>query len=262
VLAVNLLLVRADEVIDGLCTLSDRRADHLRNVLRVQIGQVVRAGVLGGPLAAAEVVADDSAALIVRLTPMASPPPALPLELVIAVPRPKVVSRVIESCAAFAVRSVALTNSWRVDKSYLRSPRLEPSALAHAALLGAEQGATTHLPALSVHDRFMDLLDERYAHGASGLRLVAHPGAPPIETVATTFPEALAVGPEGGWIERELATFAARGFVPCSLGTPTLRVEAAVAALLGQLLLIQRSANVRQIATSIIRKLPSSNKRE
>jgi RsmE family RNA methyltransferase len=50
----------------------------------------------------------------------------------------------------------------------------------------------------------------------------------------------LAIGPEGGWIEREVETFIARGFTPVSIGAPILRVEAAVASALGQLLLLQR----------------------
>jgi len=158
---------------------------------------------------------------------------------VLAIPRPKAISRVIETCAAFAVRRVELTNAWRVDKSYLRSPRLEADTLAHAARLGAEQGATTLLPAIGVHERLMELLDTRYPAKA-GLRLVAHPGAPAIETVAHAMPEALAIGPEGGWIERELETLVERGFVPCSLGAPILRVESAVAALLAQLLVLHR----------------------
>jgi RsmE family RNA methyltransferase len=50
----------------------------------------------------------------------------------------------------------------------------------------------------------------------------------------------LAIGPEGGWIARELETFVARGFSPVSLGAAILRVETAVAAALGQLELLQR----------------------
>jgi 16S rRNA (uracil1498-N3)-methyltransferase len=70
--------------------------------------------------------------------------------------------------------------------------------------------------------------------------LIAHPGAPPIETVAQPGPCVLAIGPEGGWIQRELDTFIERGFAPVSLGTPILRVEAAVATVLGQLALLDR----------------------
>ena len=236
----NLLLVEPTELAgDGTCTLADRRADHLRRVLGVTPGSTVRAGIVGGQVGTAEVISDDGATLILRVTATAPPPPRLELELVLAIPRPKALSRVIETCAAFAVRRIELTNAWRVDKSYLRSPRLDPAALAHAARLGAEQGATTLLPELAVHERLMALLDTRFP-APGGLRLIAHPGAPPIETVATSRPETLAIGPEGGWIERELDTFVARGFTPCSLGTPILRVEPAVAALLGQLVVLDR----------------------
>ena len=72
--------------------------------------------------------------------------------------------------------------------------------------------------------------------------MIAHPGAKPIETVIRHGPLVLAIGPEGGWIERELDTFVARGFTPCSLGAPILRVESAVSAALGQLVLLDRLA--------------------
>lgn len=164
----NLLLVTRDELDGEVCTLADRRAEHLRRVLGVKVGQVVRAGIVGGPVGSAEVIFDDGAVIVLRVTATAAPPPPLGLDLVLAVPRPKVLSRVVETCAAFAVRSMALTNAWRVDKSYLRSPRLEPAALAHAARLGAEQGATTHVPEIAVYDRLMALLDSRYAGAAEG----------------------------------------------------------------------------------------------
>jgi RsmE family RNA methyltransferase len=53
-------------------------------------------------------------------------------------------------------------------------------------------------------------------------------------------PITLAIGPEGGWIQREVDTFVARTFHPVSLGAAILRVETAVAALLGQLVLLAR----------------------
>lgn len=229
----NLVLVEPGELAaDGTCILADRRAQHLRSVLGARVGSQVRAGVISGGIGRAEVIADDGAAYTIRLEIDAPAPPQLPIELVLAVPRPKVVTRVIETCAAFGIRRIDLTNAWRVDKSYLRSPRLAPDALGHAARLGAEQGATTHLPALAVHDRLMTLLDGRFAT-PGGTRLIAHPGAPPLGTV--TGDVVLAIGPEGGWIDRELETFVARGFQPFSIARGILRTEAAVAAALGQL---------------------------
>jgi RsmE family RNA methyltransferase len=243
---VNLLLVEPAELAaDGTCALDGRRAQHLRGVLGAVAGSVVRAGIVGGAIGTAEVVSDDGETLVVRVAATGPPPPPLDVELVLAVPRPKVLTRVIEACAAFGVRRVDVTNAWRVDKSYLKSPRLAPDALAAAARRGAEQGATTHVPELHVHERLMALLDARYAvdrHARPSASLtgercaILHPGAPPLAFA----PRVIAIGPEGGWIERELDTFVARGFTPASLGPPILRVETALAAALGQLLLLSR----------------------
>jgi 16S rRNA (uracil1498-N3)-methyltransferase len=239
---VNLLLVDPAELArDGTCTLRDRRALHVRSVLGAGVGERVRAGVIGGGIGSAELLSDDGAAITLRVAITEPAPAPLPIELVLAIPRPKVLTRVVEAAAAFGVARIDLTNAWRVDKSYLRSPRLAPDALALAARLGAEQGATTHLPPITVHVRLMALLDARWP-GPPAVKLVAHPGAPPIETAVPrgAAPIALAIGPEGGWIAREVETFVARGFSPVSLGAPILRVETAVAAALGQLLLLQR----------------------
>lgn len=241
----NLLLVDVGEVRgDGTCTIADRRAHHLRSVLGIAIGSQVRAGLVGGAVGTGEVIGDDGTAVTLRLDLRGAPPPPLDVELVLAVPRPKVITRTIEIAASFALRRIDLTNAWRVDKSYLGSPRLAAGALALAARFGAEQGATTHLPIIAVHDRLMGLLDDRFATPGAGQRVIASPGAPPIERVIDRRgPIVIAIGPEGGWIERELETFVARGFAPVSLGTPILRVEAAVASALGQLSLIDRIRN-------------------
>lgn len=236
----NLLLVEPGEVsADGTFRIADRRADHLRKVIGAVVGETVRAGVIGGGIGTAEVLADDEAAVTLRLAITGSPPPPMPIELVLAIPRPKVLTRVIETAAAFGVLRIDLTNAWRVDKSYLSSPRLAPEALAFAVRFGAEQGATTHLPPIAIHERLMGLMDGRWP-GGTATKLLAHPGAPPIENATLTWPLTLAIGPEGGWIQRELDTFIERGFTPVSIGAPILRVEAALAAVLGQLLVLQR----------------------
>ncbi|HEX4452004.1 MAG TPA: RsmE family RNA methyltransferase [Kofleriaceae bacterium] len=236
----NLLLVEPAELgANGTCTLpaGDRRAEHVRGVLGARVGSTIRAGVIGGKLGTAAVIA-DAGAMTLRLDLADDPPPQLAVDLVLAIPRPKVLARVIETCAAFGVRRIDLTNAWRVDKSYLRSPKLAADALAHAARLGAEQGATTHVPRIRVFERLMARIDEPFEPAT---KLIAHPRTPPIEAAATPpLPCVLAIGPERGWIERELATFVERGFTACSIGAPILRVEAAVSAALAQLMLLAR----------------------
>jgi RsmE family RNA methyltransferase len=242
----NLLLVDPAELSsDGMCTVHDHRALHLRSVIGVRPGWHVRAGVARGGLGSAQVIADDGVSITLRLAVTEPAPAPLPVELVLALPRPKVLTRAVETAAAFGVERIELTNAWRVDKGYLTSPRLQPDSLARAARLGAEQGGTTWLPEIRIHRRLMALLDGRWP-GPPTTKLIAHPGAPPIERAILGPPEpiVLAIGPEGGWITREVETFIAKGFTPVSFGAPILRVETAVSAALAQLLLLHRLADV------------------
>ena len=101
------------------------------------------------------------------------------------------------------------------------------------------------MPAVAIHHRLMPFLDQRFAAGApaAGLRLCAHArDAVVIEQAwrGDPTPVTLAIGPEGGWIPREVDTFAERGFAIVSLGAPVLRVEVALAAALGQLAMLLR----------------------
>lgn len=245
----NLLLLEPTEL-DPLdegapLVLAGRRAAHLREVLKVAPGSRVRLGVLGGGLGDGEVLAVAGEQVTLAVTIDRPPPPRLPVRLLLAVPRPKVLLRTVAIAASFGVPRIDLTNAWRVDKSYLGSPALLPEALGRAAREGAEQGVTTHLPELVVHRRLMALLDEfpGAEREPSRLHLVAHPGAPPLEAAlrpGEARAVTVALGPEGGWIPREVETFEQRGFVAVGLGEAILRVEAAVASLLGQVALLRR----------------------
>ncbi|MFT3693277.1 MAG: RsmE family RNA methyltransferase [Kofleriaceae bacterium] len=237
----NLLLVEERELAGDRCVVADRRAAHLREVLNVSPGSTVKMGVLGGAVGSGEVLSDTAAGIELRFVRTGDAPTQLELELVLAVPRPKVLARVIEACAAFGVARIDLTNAWRVDKSYLRSPKLAVDSLAQSARLGAEQGGTTRVPEIVVHERLMELLDTRFAQPGRG-RLIAHPGAKVMENVVRAGRAVLAIGPEGGWIQREVDTFVERGFAACSIGSPILRVESAVSAALGQWMMLQRLA--------------------
>ena len=255
----NLLLLDGDEVDGGVARVSGRRARHLREVLGVTVGSEVRAGIVGAQVGVGVVRAMDGEVIELEVRCDRAPPPRLPVALVLAVPRPKVLTRVLEMAAAFAVERVELVNAWRVDKAYLDSPRLAPGALALAMRLGAEQGGSTHVPPVTLHRRLMAWMDRDHPAGVAprGPALCAHPrtgrwleDAAPFAARAAADGAAagggapatitLAIGPEGGWIEREVETFAARGFAVVGLGHAVLRVEAAVAAALGQLALLAR----------------------
>ena len=246
---VNLLLLEDGEIDpEGVARVYERRAEHLLRVLGVKVGDTLQAGIVRGCAGIATVtrVGDASVELEVRLT--GSPPPPPEVDLILAIPRPKALRRVVQHAAAVGIRRIDLVNAWRVEKSYLASPRLDPRALREQAWLGCEQGATTWLPEISVHRLLLPFLLEvlrlRLAATKPTHLLLAHPSAaryveaalPRVDASATV----VAIGPEGGWIPAEIATFSELGFIPVRLGTNVLRVEAAVTALLAQLELLKR----------------------
>ncbi|MBL8900334.1 MAG: 16S rRNA (uracil(1498)-N(3))-methyltransferase [Planctomycetes bacterium] len=240
----NLLLLRPEELSHaGEVELRDRRAHHLRTVLRVQVGSIVRAGLLGGALGHAEVLSDAAGGVLLRARFENEAPPVPRDALLLAVPRPKVLKRVLEDAAAMGFGKIALVRSWRVEKSHLGAQALRAEELREQLLLGLEQGRRTHLPEVRLFPLFRPFVeDELEAWAPPGSRYLAHPGEQlgPSRALADE-PYTLALGPEGGWIDYELEQLAQRGFARCSLGPHPLRVEAALAAAWGQLSLARAS---------------------
>jgi 16S rRNA U1498 N3-methylase RsmE len=179
-------------------------------------GRRLRAGVLGGATGSAEVLAVDGESVEVRFEPGPGPEEAGGVDLVLALPRPKALRRILRLTATMGVRRLDLVNAWRVEKSFFDSPVLEAGSIRRELVLGAEQGGTTRLPEVAVHRLLMPFLGALAEKGTDeGPRLLAHPGAPdPIEAVLEAVLGAgprplldplLALGPEGGWIDRELS---------------------------------------------------------
>lgn len=236
-----LLLTAADFVAKETVRITGRRHRHLSAVLGVEPDQTVRVGLLNGKLGEARVVAreTDSTTLAVRLA--VPPPPPVPATLLLALPRPKVLRRLLQGVTALGVKSIVLLNTARVDKSYWQSPLLAPEALEEQLLLGLEQARDTGLPRILMRPRFRPFVEDELPGLTAGhLRLVAHPDDSSRPCPCNVpGPIALAVGPEGGFVPFEIELLCRQGFLPVHLGIRPLRVEAAVPALFGRLLQLQ-----------------------
>lgn len=244
--SMNLLLIEQNEIQGGQVVLRGRRAQHIRSILKKEPGARLRAGIIDRGTCEATIISVDDETVVCspgEVTP--SPPPRV--HVVVAVPRPKALSRLVAAGASFGLRSLTFVNAWRVEKSYFASPRLAPSRLREDALLGCEQGAQIWIPALRVARRFVHFFEDELAEVFPPLsrKLVLHPSAPSTlnqaDGASTESLEdvVIALGPEGGFIERELETLQRAGFSPVRLGTGPLKTEVALAAALGQLALLR-----------------------
>ncbi len=247
----NFLLLEPDEVgADGAVVLRGRRAEHVRTVLRAQPGQVLRVGVVDGGTGRGIVgaITADDVQLQCEL-PFAAPAERDGDVLLLAVPRPKVLLRMLAHATALGFDRIVLFRSWRVEKSHLASTAMRAEVQRAQLLAGLEQSGRTRLPAVRFFPLFKPFVEDQLAALLlPAARYVAHPTAA-IATHELTFPGrspfALALGPDGGFLAYEVDQLAARGLLPISCGPRPLRTETALAVLAGQLALLRERASVR-----------------
>ena len=231
-----LLLEEADFIAADRVVLRDRRLTHMQEVHRAEVGDSMRVGRVNGLLGTAEVLRLEPREAELRVSLNSEPPAKLPLTLLLALPRPKMLRRVFQTVATMGVPKVILLNSYRVEKSFWQTPFLEPHAIREQLILGLEQARDSVLPEIVIEKRFKPFVEDRLPQLVlNTLGLVGHPGDYPDCPRAVTEPVTLAIGPEGGWIPYEVDLLGKSGLQPVQLGDRILRVETAVTALLARL---------------------------
>nr|WP_262924542.1 MULTISPECIES: 16S rRNA (uracil(1498)-N(3))-methyltransferase [Pseudomonas] len=231
-----LLLEEADFVAADRVILADRRFTHMQEIHRVAVGDTLRVGRIDGPMGKATVLRLEGHEAELQVVCDLPPPAKLPLTLVLAVPRPKMLRRLFQTVATLGVPRLILVNSYKVEKSFWQTPFLAPAAIRENLILGLEQARDTVLPEVIVEKRFKPFVEDRLPSIAAGtLGLVGHPGPYPACPRAVEGPVTLAIGPEGGWIPYEVDLLGKAGLSPVQLGDRILRVETAVTALLSRI---------------------------
>jgi 16S rRNA (uracil1498-N3)-methyltransferase len=239
---VNLLILDSQEFDGEEADLTGRRAEHLLQVLKVEVGHSVRVGIIGGKLGTGRVLAVDgeSVRLAVELTHQ--PVCDLHVELILALPRPIMLQRILKQATVLGVRHFHLIRSRRVEKSFFHSPVLAPDKIRSLLLEGMEQAMDTWLPEVTIHHQFKPFIED-ILPTLDGQGLIAHPDGAGTLTGIPVSGDAgqrllLAVGPEGGWSEYEMERFLERGFYGFTMGSRILHVDTATIALLAQLQLL------------------------
>lgn len=235
----NLLLLQADQVSDrsqGLVKITGRQFQHLVSTLKAQVGDSINVGVENGTMGWGRISSLEAEHALIEVNCTEPPPKALPLKLVLALPRPKMLRRTLQSCISMGVKEIVLLNSWKVEKSYWQTPWLNDEALYENAVLGLEQAKDTVLPNIQLRKLFKPFVeDELSEFSKASKRILAHPGGESSCPVGLDQPCTLVIGPEGGFTAYEADKIQEQGFEVVNIGSRILRVETAVPALISRI---------------------------
>ena len=234
----NIVLLNQPDWTSGdVVVLRDHRAVHIRKVLKAQVGDSLRVGLLGGLCGQGLIEAVEASGVQLRVQLSEPPPPRHRYEIVLALPRPKMLRRILRQCAEFGVSDLHLINSARVEKSYWQSPLLQPARLEEALLAGLERSRDTIAPRVHRHERFRPFVEDQLPGLCAGRPCwIADMGAPTALAEAPPLPAVVMIGPEGGFVPFELQLAEVVIAQRVSLGERVLSVDTALITVLAQAL--------------------------
>lgn len=233
----NLILLEPSEMDDsGNVILSGDRARHILKVLRAEPGKALRIGSLNGPLGTGTIQSINGPSVELECNFEACVPPRPSVDLLLAMPRPKVLKRLWSQFAALGVGRIVITGAQKVEKYYFDTHILSPEFYRPKLIEGLQQARDTHFPEVTIIKNLRRFLDQG-PHAPA--QLVADPsGTRSVFQTLENVPAEralIAIGPEGGWVPSELEMFEQHGFETVGMGRRILRTDTACIALISLL---------------------------
>lgn len=233
----NIVLLKPDQIVNNDVWQIDnpRQLQHLRQHLELNVGDSLKVGIRQELRYLTEVLEISEQHIIVRPIQADTVPEKLPVHLILALPRPKVLRRIIMDAVTVGVERISLIHSYRVDKSYWQTPFLQQ--LDDYVTLGLEQAGDTIAPEIQLYKRFKPFVEDVLPTWINAERpaYVAHPYAEQHMPYAIQHGCSLIIGPEGGFIPYEIELLKKNGCQAMSVGNRILRTETAVSNILGRL---------------------------
>lgn len=214
---------------------AQRQIEHLRTHVNVAVGDHLKVGIRGGMRYLTEIVNISDQVIVLEALHEEPVPAKLPVTLIVAMPRPKVLRRLIMDSVTLGVEKIILLHSYRVDKSYWQSPFLQQ--LEQYVTLGLEQAGDTIAPKIECYKRFKPFVEDILPSliRADQPAFVAHPYAEQKMPFALEQACTIVIGPEGGFIPYEIELLTKNGCQAVSLGNRIIRTETVIPYVLGRL---------------------------
>jgi len=222
---------------DHSVLLLDERAIHICEVLKSNVGDRLRVGLRDGLQGYGVLKSIQAGTVHLTVDLNAPPPPRHHFDLILALPRPKMLRRIFRAVAEFGVNDLYLINSARVEKSYWQSPLLKPDQIDYALIAGMERSRDTVAPRVHLCPRFRPFVEDQLTQICAGRPCwIADMDAPVALSDCSATPAVVMIGPEGGFVPFEIDLSKKIIAHPAHLGQRVLSVDTALTTALAQAL--------------------------
>ncbi len=233
----NLLLLESKDLInENEAIIDDDRAVHIKKVLKLKTSDCLKVGLLNGFCGSATILTMSDTQIHLQLNCQNPPPTPLPLTVVMALPRPKMLRRILKNLAEFGIKECHFINSYKVEKSFWQTPALAQHTMHKYLCEGLMQSKDTLLPNIHLHKYFKPFVEDilpDLCHDKEAF--IAHPyQSLPMPEVSRE-PRLIIIGPEGGFTEYEVNLIGRQGVHAINMGQRIYKVENALTRLAAQL---------------------------
>ena len=258
----NICLFKTDELNKPL-SLHDQRGEHLIKILHKKVGDTFTAGVVDGKAGIATITKINDDGITFFFEPKWEGKKLNPLEMIIGIPRPIQLKRLLRDIAALGVCKVHLTGTELGEKSYMKSALVEKGSAYKMLLDGTVQAGSTHVPGFAIHQTLKECLDsisddsikfaldnvnpecslsqamadanisaaEKISGGenlADGKNFAAEKNFADGKNFAVEKKHVIAaIGSERGWTDKERKLLEDYGYTKCGIGERIMRTETA-----------------------------------
>lgn len=218
----------ADEVSGNRAVLTGDHARHLAQVLRAQIGQEFDIST-GFEVRRGRITQAATDRVEFELGEIVHHPQSAPITIALSIFKFDRMEWAIEKCTELGIAEIVLLIAARSEKHLVDASQKRVERWRKIATQAAEQSRRMSPPAISAPIRLKDVLGKN-----SDARIILSEVEEELTLKDAVPGDAssllLAVGPEGGWTEQELAAFREAGWKSASLGQSILRAETAAIA--------------------------------
>jgi len=231
-----ILLTNNDFIGKDIVEIKDSRVKHIIEIHKPVLSKELTVGLLNGNTGKGKVIGLENNSVRLELNLADNPPPPIPLVLIVALPRPKTLKKVLQVSTSMGVKKIIFIESWKVDKGYWKSPALNQNQIESNCILGLEQAKDTVMPDVSFRRRFKPFIEDELPELIKNtISFVAHPYNASPCPIGLKEHVTLAIGPEGGFTDYEINSFKSLGFKSITLGERILRIEFTIPALIGKI---------------------------